>query len=429
MSLKSMNSVDDRLSRVSALRPRLSSNSELNPENRASSNSEKLIQLLDGACRFNRLGSHMLVRRQLLEPHVMQVDPLALGLIESKDPDLIRDPLQWLFLDTETTGLAGGTGTYAFLVGIAWWENDNFIVEQYFMRDHSEEASLLLELAERLERRRVLVTFNGKSFDWPLLQTRYRMTRAGTIPEPLAHLDLLHPARQLWRLRLPSVALAQLERHVLQIDRGPDIPSATIPQRYFDFLRGASPEAIAEVFVHNQMDLCGLASLSSHVMHILADPERNGCGSEELFGVSRMLQKRGKKDLAGRVYRMAIDGGLPKPAEQIAQRELALLAKRQGDFEVSNTLWENLLGGTIEGLKAYEQLAIYYEHHARAPQRAALLSREALGKLQEAFRDGRLPTPQYLRWHASFQHRLSRLVAKQFKVSDSLRISDPNFGR
>ena len=102
---------------------------------------------------------------------------------------------QWLFLDTETTGLAGGTGTYPFLVGLAWWEGGGLEVEQLFMREYSEERSLLAALAERLAERPVLVTFNGKSFDWPLLETRYRMTRTIAPPEPLAHLDFLHPAR------------------------------------------------------------------------------------------------------------------------------------------------------------------------------------------------------------------------------------------
>ena len=125
------------------------------------------------------------------------------------------DPEQWLFLDTETTGLAGGTGTYAFLVGIAWWDAGGLQVEQFFMRDLDEEHSLLLELSERMAKRPVLVTFNGKSFDWPLLETRYRMTRAIPSFTPKVHLDLLHPARQLWRLRLGSVRLKDLERHVL----------------------------------------------------------------------------------------------------------------------------------------------------------------------------------------------------------------------
>ena len=127
--------------------------------------------------------------------------PEALAVAE-----FAADPEQWLFLDTETTGLAGGSGTYAFLVGLAWWGAGGLHVEQFFMRDLDEEHSLLLELSERMASRPVLVTFNGKSFDWPLLETRYRMTRAIPSFSPKLHLDLLHPARQLWRLRLGPFA-------------------------------------------------------------------------------------------------------------------------------------------------------------------------------------------------------------------------------
>ena len=103
--------------------------------------------------------------------------PRRCGCSSPDAPEDVADPQQWLFLDTETTGLAGGTGTYAFLVGLAWWEGGGLEVEQLFMREYSEECSLLAALAERLAERPVLVTFNGKSFDWPLLETRYRMTR------------------------------------------------------------------------------------------------------------------------------------------------------------------------------------------------------------------------------------------------------------
>ena len=154
-------------------------------------------------------------------------DPRALSLLlpqsmsaERAVIESVADPEQWLFLDTETTGLAGGTGTYAFLVGLAWWDAGGLQVEQFFMRDLDEEHSLLLELSSRMKERPVLVTFNGKSFDWPLLETRYGMTRAISPRTPLAHLDLLHPARQLWRLRLGSVRLKELEQHVLANDRG-----------------------------------------------------------------------------------------------------------------------------------------------------------------------------------------------------------------
>ena len=132
---------------------------------------------------------------------------------------LLEDPEKWLFLDTETTGLAGGTGTYAFLVGLAWWDAGGLQVEQLFLRDLHEEYSLLQELAQRIADRPVLVTFNGKTFDWPLLENRFTMTRAIRVPQLAAHLDLLHPARSLWRLRLGSVRLVELERHVLDAAR------------------------------------------------------------------------------------------------------------------------------------------------------------------------------------------------------------------
>jgi uncharacterized protein YprB with RNaseH-like and TPR domain len=407
-----MDAIADRLSRIAALRPRAGMPGLL-PGAGTSSAAKGLVWLLGGEDRINRLGGHVRVQQRFARPRAGRMEFQALQRIVSNPSDC--DPSRWLFLDTETTGLAGGTGTYAFLVGLAWWEEDGFIVEQHFMRDHSEEPSLLLEILERFAQRPVLVTFNGKSFDWPLLQTRYRMTRAGTVPEPQAHLDLLHPARQIWRQRLESVALAQLERHILKLDRGQDIPSETIPQRYFDFLRGGPPDPMAEVFHHNQMDLCGLASLALHMAHILAHPEESNCCAGELLGISRLLRRRGEDRLACRIYQRALEGGLPKAAETLARRELAILAKRERNFELSNAVWEKLLDDSAEGLRAYEQLAIYYEHHASLPQRAAMLSREALVRMQEAFRAGRLPPHKYLKWHASFQHRLARLAARTSK--------------
>jgi uncharacterized protein len=401
-----MDSLADKLSRVSALRPRSRPLASALPQ------ADRLLQQLQGEERTNSLGRHIVVRRSYPEIRASEMCVQALHLLAPGAADSVCDPRQWLFLDTETTGLAGGTGTYAFLVGLAWWEEDCFIVEQYFMRNHGEEPSLLMGVLDHFARRPVLVTFNGKSFDWPLLQTRFQMTRIGTRPHPLAHLDLLYPSRQLWRLRLKSVALTQLERNVLGLHREEDIPSEAIPQMYFDFLRGGPSEPIAEIFRHNQWDLCGLASLALHICDILADPENNGCCSEDLFGVSRLLQKQGEEHLAGRIYIKAIEGGLPESAEQIAHRELALMAKRRRDFSLSNVFWEKLLGETTEGLRAYEQLAIYYERYARLPEKASLIVREAIAKLQDAFRARRINPNKYMQLHAGFQHRLARLNSK-----------------
>jgi uncharacterized protein YprB with RNaseH-like and TPR domain len=408
-----MNPLADKLSRIAALRPVHASNL---PAAHALDSGE-LIRLVNGETVLNRLGGHVRVRNLFPQPRAREFCSNTLRLLAPGAVN-IRDLGKWLFLDTETTGLAGGTGTYAFLVGLAWWENDGFLIEQHFMRDHSEEPSLLMEITNRLSNGYTLVTFNGKSFDWPLLKTRFQISRMTAVPEPAVHLDLLYPARQLWRLTLKSVALSQLEKHILQFDRGPDIPSETIPQRYFDFLRGGGAEPIAEVFRHNQMDLCGLAFLALHMNDIFADPENSNGGAGELFGVSRILQRRGDENLAGRIYQKALQSGLPRIAEQIAQRELAALAKRECNYELSNALWEKLLGDTVIGLNAYEQLAIYYEHRAGHSHRAAELSREALVKLQGAFQSGRIPPAKYRQWHNRFHHRLSRLSAKTAKSED-----------
>jgi hypothetical protein len=356
----------------------------------------------------------------------------ALRLITPRPDGDVLDPRRWLFLDTETTGLAGGTGTYAFLVGIARWDDDGFFVEQFFMRDHGEERSMLVALASRLAEHSVIVTFNGKSFDWPLLETRYRLTRAAALRSPATHLDLLYPARQLWRLSLRSVALCELERHVLALDRGHDIPAETIPRRYFDYLRAGLAEPLAEVFHHNQMDLCGLAILANNIMSILQKPHEHCCSAGELFGVSRMLQRTGDTASAGLLYERALASGLPEEAGRVARRELAGMARRKRDFGRANALWEELLGDSVDGLDAYEQLAIHYEHRVRQLDRAASLTREALGRLQEAYRAGRIPSHTYHTRHVSLDHRLTRLTTKQQRVQGAKskvqgRVFDPGF--
>src|SRR5579862_2604180 len=250
----------------------------------------RLAEILGASPRTNRFGEHLGLRRWFSEAigdglavnaPEHEIDPAALSLLAPSAPKEVRDPAQWLFLDTETTGLAGGTGTYPFLVGIAWWDAGGLEVEQFFMRDLDEEHSLLLELSERMMTRPVLVTFNGKSFDWPLLETRYRMTRSIPAFTPKVHLDFLHPARQLWRLRLGSVRLKDLERHVLceegralEWSRHDDIDSSLIPQIYFDYLRGGPAEPLAGIFHHNQMDLRGLGALGGKILGLLDSGNR-----------------------------------------------------------------------------------------------------------------------------------------------------------
>ena len=216
----------DRFSHLAALKPARSAPRK-SADLRLPDESDPIRRLLGGAIARNHYGEHLVIRNWFSTPEFVDPSPAALELLSRTRKETIsrraraalENPDKWLFLDTETTGLAGGTGTYAFLVGLAWWDAGGLQVEQMFLRDFSEEHSLLAELSARLAERPVLVTFNGKCFDWPLLENRFTMTRAISVPRLAAHLDLLHPARALWRLRLGSVRLQQLARVFLDMRR------------------------------------------------------------------------------------------------------------------------------------------------------------------------------------------------------------------
>ena len=375
-------------------------------------NLERLAEVLGAITKTNEYGDYLSVRCWCAQPPRFSPDARALQLLSPETPEDITDPDQWLFLDTETTGLSGGSGTYAFLVGVAWWETGGLEIEQFFMREYSEERALLLALRERIAEHPVLVTFNGKSFDWPLLETRYRMSRKISLPTPRAHLDFLHPARNLWRLRLGSVRLSELERYVLGWDRGADLLSGLIPQIYFDYLRGGPPERLVPVLNHNHMDLRGLAALSSRILSLLSDAESLGQDGLELFGVSRICEKRGQHTRARNLYEKSIASILPTETDRAARRSLARIAKRQGDFDLACELWNDAVGNSRHGYEAYEQLAIYYEHKARDPEQARQIVRQALDELRRAIQMGDIAPGPYREIKARFDDRLQRLERK-----------------
>jgi uncharacterized protein YprB with RNaseH-like and TPR domain len=358
---------------------------------------DSLSRLLGAGIATNRYGQHVLVRNWFSSPEYSEISEVSLELLSSgRDEALskrtraaLADPSQWLFLDTETTGLAGGTGTYAFLIGLAWWDAGALQVEQLFMRDFGEEHAILHEVASRIAERPVLVTFNGKAFDWPLLENRFTMTRSIAVPRLAAHLDLLHPARALWKLRLGSVRLVELERHVLDAarlgwHRQDDVLAALIPQHYFDYLRGGPAEPLAAVVRHNQMDLRGLAALVGKIDALLACDDGGDVDSLDLFGLSRYLQRRGDSRRAQSACTQAIDLGLPKEHDGQARRELALLAKRRGEHDKAAALWHGLVKDDRNGAHACEQLAVYYERRTKDFERALEFAQLGLAKVRRA---------------------------------------------
>ncbi len=467
--MSSHGTLNDKFSRIVALRPsRKNAAAEIRVRETLPTESDagEMARLTGATVQRNRFGEHLVIRRWYATPEQClhtgderAQRALRLLLAENAaaqkhnlkkrrapcDAALAADPSQWLFLDTETTGLVGGSGTYAFLVGLAWWDSGGLQVEQLFMRDFGEEHSLLLALDERLAERRVLVTFNGKSFDWPLLETRFRMTRSISPRIPATHLDFLHPARQLWKPRLNSVRLSELERHVLHVSPGSkldwtrdgDMNSGDIPEAYFSFVRGGLCAPLVPVFQHNQMDLRGLAALAGHILEILAGPLESGGtavsdkndshDSLDMYGLSRLLTQRGEHGRARTVCQAALMAGLPTEHDRAARRDLARFAKRAGDFPGAVELWESLLGtapstraktskhaarkssvdaqsrtldrilqrGALaharpramngnfaQTLEACEQLAIHFEHRAREIDRATQITRHGLTLLE-----------------------------------------------
>ena len=413
----------DRFSRLAALKPTRPrpSGAELL---RAPHAEDSLSRLLGAGIAANRYGQHLLVRNWFSSPEYSEISEVSLELLSrGRDEALskrmraaLADPSKWLFLDTETTGLAGGTGTYAFLIGLAWWDAGALQVEQFFMRDFGEEHAILHEVAARIAERPVLVTFNGKAFDWPLLENRFTMTRAIAVPRLAAHLDLLHPARALWKLRLGSVRLVELERQVLDAarlgwHRQDDVLAALIPQHYFDYLRGGPAEPLAAVVRHNQMDLRGLAALVGKIDALLASDEDRDVESLDLFGLSRFLQRRGQPQRAHSACAQAIDLGLPKEYDRQARRELALLAKRRGEHEQAARLWYELVTDESGGIYACVQLAIYYERRAKRLESALEFAHLALTKVRRLRTNSlnRAKTTRNLRLEQAIVNRVARL--------------------
>src|ERR1022692_4848651 len=252
-------------------------------------------------------------------------------------------PTKWAFLDTETTGLAGGTGTYAFLIGVGSIEASGFRLRQFFMRDYGEEASQLHRLGGELEQFDVLITYNGKAFDQPLLETRFRMARARHPFDRMEHLDLLFGARRLWKLRLESCRLVDLENRILGVERQGDLPGEMIPYVYFDFLRSQKAFQVVPIFHHNAIDILSLACLTAIVPFAFRSPEevdvRHGA---DLIGLARWLLQAERQDEALRLFRRALEMGLPDDLSFRTMWDIAAIERRAGRDDAALSLLTEL---------------------------------------------------------------------------------------
>ncbi len=328
------------------------------------------------------------------------------------------DPNRLLFLDTETTGLAGGTGTYAFLVGAGWREDDHFVVTQYFMRDLDEEPALLAALAPVLERAAALVTFNGGGFDLPLLETRFVLGRRRW-PALLPHLDLLRPARTVWTACYDDCRLATLERAVLGLARESDVPGGLIPSLYFDWLRLRRASPLARVFAHNRDDVLSLAALLSWFAEALGEAPSLSAG--EWAGLGRLWEVV-DLDRALRCYRTALECGLHGEHGHVVRLRLAWWEKRASRWEAACELWETAARHGAFDPRPWEELAKFHEHRRRDFATAHSVVSAAIGLARASGVAARVLD--------AFDHRLGRIERRlASRRAPALRGRDERWGR
>ena len=330
----------------------------------------------------------------------------AFSLLSRGDDSFEIDLERALFLDTETTGLAGGSGTCAFLVGLGFVEDESFVVRQLFMRDYDEEAAMLHALGELLSRFDVLLSYNGKSFDIPLLESRFVLSRQRLSFERMLHFDLLHPARNLWKARIESCRLMELESRLLGLEREDDVPGHMIPQLYFRFVRTGDASGMRNVFHHNRHDILSLAALTVCASDLL---DENHVPDDPLDDVSlgRLFERADQPERSMLHYSRAVEAGVTGVARRRALKALADQHKRRGELDDACSIWRKLMDeNTMESIYALHELAMVSEHRDGDFADGVELCDRALARLDESYD---LPLAFRVKWREAFAHRRQRL--------------------
>ena len=322
-------------------------------------------------------------------------------------------PPPFVYLDLETTGLSGGAGTHAFLVGCGWFdEEDGFVTRQYLMTRHADERPMLAAVSGELASAGALVSFNGKSFDVPLLETRYLFHRFEWCAGRLPHLDVLHPARRFWGPRASpdagrgaesSCSLLSLEHHVLGARRIGDVAGFEIPVRYFQFVRSGDARPLAAVLEHNRLDLLSLAGLTAQLLHLV----RTGVGAardaREALALGCVYSRAGLDGRSREAYERAASGSM-RLVTISALRELALAARRARRYDDAAGCWQRLLDISgcppLVAREASEALAIHHEHRVRDLEAAKMFALKSLESGQQRA------------WTEAVHHRLARIERK-----------------
>jgi len=334
------------------------------------------------------------------------------------------DPATALFIDAETTGLAGGTGTVAFLVGVGYMNQGAFRLDQCFMRDFDDEEPMLRYLDTLFKQGEAVVSFNGKSFDVPLLRSRFISQRMPFRLDAALHFDLVHAARRFWKMRLKDCSLGNIEREVLGIQRHGDIPSAEIPQIWMDYLYTRDARVLPRVFYHHKMDILSLTALTALLSQCLDVPAGQGFEhAEDRLSLVR-LHFRQKRYEDVRVHAHEL---LETDLDPLVRREclelLAFAQKRLQDWDLMEETWSLMFQEFPREILPRLELAKHHEHRTRNLFEAARICEETLEFLHT--RNALGHDDDFDAWQArSFQHRLDRLRRKIAKASTSWQFPD-----
>ncbi len=333
-----------------------------------------------------------------------------LGVI-GQNPALANlDLKKILFFDTETTGISGGAGMLAFLIGLGYFTDDGFTVVQFFLDEVQDERALLYEFNNLLANCELVVSYNGKSFDAPLLETRNIFHRLHNRLSQLPHLDLLHCARRLWRQALPDCALTTIEAQILRHQRLGDIPSFLIPHLYFDYLRARDARPLLPVFYHNQQDVLAMAALLVKLCNLFENPFEEAEAPAVIISLAKIFENLFQHERAIELYNQLLQTQLETNLRREALMRLAFGYKRMGDWPQAAQAWKRYLSGESFHPLPYIELAKYYEHRQQRLDQAKTLVEKALTEVQIIEGLGR--KNDWLVYKEDLEYRRKRLIRK-----------------
>ena len=316
---------------------------------------------------------------------------------------------QHVFIDTETTGLNGGTGTIPFLLGFGFYNEKGFITRQFFLDDPSDELAQLIEFSREMEKFETTVTFNGKSFDLPLLKTRFLLAQLSNPLDSFSHIDLLHISRKIWKNRLPDRSLKELESNILGYTRSQeDIPGWLIPQVYFDYLRTGDSSQLRNVIYHNQIDIVSMAVLYQKIDKMLLGRKIiNSIDPLDLFSIAQMYLQINEIDEAICLFeKCLLFTSLSISIFQNIHMNLGMIFKKRKEFEKSIPHW--IASAELDNIEACIELAKYFEHQERNSKEANFWANKAYNLLEAS----NMSKHQKIREFKKIQKRTTRLLGR-----------------